>query len=89
MLVSEQSGQLQRIGESGKVIPIAGVRETSEGALLGIALHPDFDDNNRLYLYYTTEHDGKLINTVDMTIFKQCSNRTKSNCNEYARSSEL
>ena len=69
MLISERSGQLQRIGESGKVILIQGVRETSEGGLLGIALHPDFAENNRLYMYYTTERSGRLTNQIDQAQF--------------------
>lgn len=41
-------------------IPIEGVEHIGEGGLLGIALHPDFENNKYVYLYYTyssTEDD--------------------------------
>lgn len=65
LLVTERSGQLQRIGAKGGVITIEGVRETSEGGLLGLALHPNFSQNQRLYLYSTTDKRGKLTNRVE------------------------
>ncbi len=65
MLVSERSGQLRRIGSSGQIYTVENVRETSEGGLLGIALHPAFSETNQLYLYYTTDQDGKLTNQID------------------------
>ena len=68
MLVTERSGQIQRIGESGKTYPIDGVRETSEGGLLGIAVHPQFRDNNRLYVYFTTDQGGELTNQIDQYV---------------------
>ena len=68
MLVSERGGRLQRVGESGRVYPIGNVRETSEGGLLGIALHPRFEENRLLYLYYTTLMNGTLVNRVDRAL---------------------
>ena len=68
MLVTERNGQIQRIGESGKTYPIDGVRETSEGGLLGIAVHPQFRDNNRLYVYFTTDQGGELTNQIDQYV---------------------
>lgn len=65
LLVTERSGQVKRIGGDGAVYPISGVRETSEGGLLGIALHPKFADNSLVYLYFTTMSEGKLTNQVD------------------------
>ena len=60
LLVTERSGQVQRIGENGATYRVAGVRETSEGGLLGIALHPEFDSNQYVYLYSTTNETGTL-----------------------------
>ena len=68
MLVTERSGQIQRIGESGKTYPIDGVRETSEGGLLGIAVHPQFRDNTRLYVDFTTDQGGELTNQIDQYV---------------------
>jgi len=65
MLVTERSGQMKRIGEQGKTYPITGVRETSEGGLLGVALHPNFQENSRLYVHFTTSTSGTLTNKVD------------------------
>lgn len=65
MLVTERSGLLQRISNDGKTYTIEGVRETSEGGLLGVALHPDFASNNYIYLYKTTSTNGGLRNIVE------------------------
>lgn len=65
LLVTERNGTMKRIGEGGRSYPIEGVRETSEGGLLGVALHPDFAKNDRLYLYYTTDQTGRLTNRID------------------------
>lgn len=64
LLVTERIGQVVLLKE-GVTIPISGVRHTGEGGLLGAALHPDFSDNNFLYLYQTTESDAGLINRID------------------------
>lgn len=65
LLVTERSGTVRRLGQDGRAFPITGVRETSEGGLLGLALHPDFERNNRLYVYLTTEAGGQLQNKID------------------------
>jgi len=65
MLVTQRDGLLKRIGKKGDTFTIRGVEETSEGGLLGVALHPDFASNNYLYLYLTTLKNGNLINRVD------------------------
>lgn len=64
LLVTERTGQMQRIGKTGKVYMVDGVHEDGEGGLLGVALHPEFTQNSRLYLYFTTEKDGKVSNQV-------------------------
>lgn len=65
LYVTQRSGSLTRVGSDGKNYPIDGVRETSEGGLLGVAFHPEFRENNRIYLYYTTEENDDLMNVVD------------------------
>lgn len=65
MLVTEREGKLMRVGENDQSITISGVRETSEGGLLGVALDPDFSANQQLYLYYTTDQSGQLTNQID------------------------
>ncbi len=65
LLVSERSGSLKRIGQNGQSYSIEGVKETSEGGLLGVALHPKFADNNFVYLYITNEDNQALSNKID------------------------
>ncbi|MET0980424.1 MAG: PQQ-dependent sugar dehydrogenase [Candidatus Saccharimonadales bacterium] len=65
LLVTERSGQVQRIGNDGGIYAIEGVRETSEGGLLGVALHPDFAQNKYVYLYSTTDTGGTLTNRIE------------------------
>lgn len=71
LLVTERPGTLKRIAEDNKTYPISGVIETSEGGLLGIALHPDFEDNNLLYLYSTYRNGGALRNRVERYTYRE------------------
>lgn len=65
LLVSERGGTLKRIGENGATYPVNGVEETSEGGLMGVALHPDFAQNDYVYLCYTIRSEaGELTNRV-------------------------
>jgi aldose sugar dehydrogenase len=42
-------------------IPVA---HSQDNGLLGLALHPRFDENHLIYLFYTYESSGKLYNKV-------------------------
>ena len=58
ILVTERPGSIRMIDPAGKLLdePIArldNVEEIGEGGLLGICLHPQFTENNFIYLYYT------------------------------------
>lgn len=70
MLVTQRDGVLKRIGKKGQVYTVRGVEETSEGGLLGIALHPKFAENKFVYLYLTTNQNGRLINRVDRYVLQ-------------------
>ncbi len=68
MLITERPGRVRMVDSSGKLVekPIAiltNVNQTGESGLHGIALHPDFESNNYLYLYYT--YDGNEDNTLN------------------------
>jgi glucose/arabinose dehydrogenase len=63
MLVTQRPGTLVHI-EEDRTIPIDGVEHAGEGGLLGIALHPDFTENNFVYLYQTTRAPDGLTNRV-------------------------
>lgn len=65
LLVTERPGRLLRIGANRQVIEISGVEHRGEGGLLGLALHPDFEQNSYIYLYLTTAEGGGLTNRVE------------------------
>lgn len=64
MLVTERPGRLLLIGKDKRAIEVSGVAHIGEGGLLGLALHPDFNNNHWLYLY-STYRDGGLKNRVE------------------------
>lgn len=68
ILVSERPGTIKRVRD-GKTFPVAGVERVSEGGLLGIVLHPNFENNRWIYLYLTSETDNGLINRVERYAF--------------------
>ena len=66
LLVTERPGRVVRILENGtkSVVAKLEVANIGEAGLLGIALHPDFPGDRRVYLYVTQEKEGKLVNRV-------------------------
>jgi aldose sugar dehydrogenase len=67
MLVTERPGRLRMI-RGGKLDPnpIAGlptITARGEGGLMDLALHPKFSQNRWLYLAYTIEGNGGLLQT--------------------------
>ncbi len=70
-LVTERAGNLLYVSEDGQVesMQIERVEHAGEGGLLGMALHPDFTENNYLYLYLTARVEGGLINRVERCHF--------------------
>ena len=66
ILITERGGKIVRVENGNTVrIQVPGVKHTGEGGLLGIELHPEFVENNLLYLYITQNTDGgKTINQV-------------------------
>lgn len=67
LLVTERPGRL-RLVRDGQLVPepVATVEtaSTSEGGLLGLALHPEFA-SNRLFYLYVTAADGGATNRVE------------------------
>lgn len=59
ILVTERVGRLINV-TTGKSYQIENVNHSGEGGLLGMALHPDFSQNNYIYLYYTTNKDNRV-----------------------------
>lgn len=71
-IVAERNGRLRMvidiIGRPRLIAePIAEVQSanTPPGALLGIAIHPDFINNRMFYLCITLPEDGLLINRIE------------------------
>ena len=64
LLITERSGSLVLIDADSERIPIVGVVEQGESGLLGLALHPEFDQNGLLYLYMSYQGAGSLLNRV-------------------------
>lgn len=65
LLVTERPGTLKRIGKEGRAFNIKGVWHVGEGGLLGVAVHPDFDEQGWIYLYFSEKNDdGQMINSV-------------------------
>jgi len=69
ILVTERPGTLLLIKNKQK-IPIEGVEHAGEGGLLGLVLHPNFEENKLLFLYLTTRVDGNLTNRVERYRFE-------------------
>jgi glucose/arabinose dehydrogenase len=69
MLVTERSGRLLRIEKNNpdlrEIIKIPNVSARGEGGLLGLALHPNFNKNNFIYLYLTTSEGETTTNKVE------------------------
>ncbi len=67
IFVTEKAG-LVRVIESGVLLddPLATLRVANVfgGGLLGIAVHPSFDNNHFIYVYYTYEKDDALWNKI-------------------------
>jgi glucose/arabinose dehydrogenase len=70
LIVTERPGQLVRVLDGDRErIPVAGVRHVGEGGLLGLALHPDFSENNFVYFYFTSQRNGTVTNRVERYVF--------------------
>jgi glucose/arabinose dehydrogenase len=64
-LVAERdTARIVRILPSGRVVPVGsvdGVSPTSEGGLLGLAVSPTYARDHRIYVYFTTDHDNRVV----------------------------
>ncbi len=65
MLVTERPGTLLRIGKDRKIYHVEGVESSGERGLMGLVLHPDFEQNKLIYLYFTTDTNGTLRNKIE------------------------
>jgi len=54
LLITERPGRVLLL-KQGIELAVENISDSGEGGLLGAALHPDFAENNFLYLYQTTK----------------------------------
>lgn len=69
-LITEREGGVSLL-EDGEVYKVSGIKSKGEGGLLGMALSPDFKDDNIIYLYYTYEEEKDTYNKVSQFNFKE------------------
>ncbi len=70
LLVTERSGNLVVIGRTTTRVQVPDVEQRGEGGLLGLALDPDYAENNRIFVYLTSLENGQLVNRVERYVFK-------------------
>ena len=61
LLATERKGTVNLIDKEGsvaKIFTLDNVLQTGESGLHGITIHPDFESNQFVYLYYTYRGDG-------------------------------
>lgn len=61
LLVTERPGTLKRLGKKEEGYQLQDAYHIGEGGLLGLALHPNFDNNRYLYIYLTTNKNEENI----------------------------
>ena len=76
IILTERAGNLVIINDTITRITINEVTSIGEGGLLGLTLHPEFETNKYIYLYYTYTLNGKTLNKV---IRQQLINKTLTN----------
>lgn len=75
IFVTERPGRVKIINKDGGIadnaITISDVKHAGEGGLMGMVLHPDFESNKYVYLYYTFDNQGRTMNKVVRYEFKE------------------
>jgi len=76
LLITERPGNILLVDKNfdkapRKIATLESVKAQGEEGLLGIAIHPDFDQNKYVFLYYTFENkNGNTLNRVSRFVFK-------------------
>lgn len=75
ILFTERGGKIRlwdsKARQASEVAGAPSVVERGQGGLLDIALHPEFNKNNRIYLTYSKKvEDGKFTTALATAIFK-------------------
>ncbi len=69
MLFTERPGRVRLVDASGGLVSqpllvVPDVAHTGEGGLLGIAVHPDFNRNAFVFIYYTYRDGDRTANKL-------------------------
>jgi glucose/arabinose dehydrogenase len=66
LLVTERNGRIIRVGNETKTIEeLSGVYKKGEAGLMGLTLHPQFEQNKLVYLMVTLENGTNIENQVE------------------------
>lgn len=68
VLTSRDDGSISLLDATGQVTEVGtieGVDHGGEGGLLGVAVSPAFDDDRRLFVYFTADQDNRIA-TVEL-----------------------
>lgn len=61
LIFTERPGRVNILTDTGvKQIASISVSEVAESGLMGIAVHPRFEENNWVYLYYTSQNGNRV-----------------------------
>lgn len=63
LVTLRDSGEIDRLedGETTTLGTVPGVAAEGEGGLLGIAVSPDFEEDDTVFVYTTTEEDNRVL----------------------------
>ena len=68
LIFTERSGDIKLIAKDSGHPKLLGmidqVETVGEGGLLGLAVHPEYEVNHQIYVYYTYRARGQLLNKV-------------------------
>lgn len=73
IFITERPGRVKILtnGQVETVATLPQVMAVTESGLLGIALDPDFSQNNFLYLYYSYSQGGDILNRVSRFTYQE------------------
>jgi glucose/arabinose dehydrogenase len=71
ILVSERPGRIVSLGKKTQAVQMKNIQIYGESGLLGMTLHPNFKQNQFIYLYYTTKKNGNVYNRVERYVYKE------------------
>ena len=67
---TERAGTIRVIDSEGRLVPEPlihiNVEQMGESGLLGLAIHPEFEENHLLYVYHTYSNGSAVLNKVLM-----------------------